>query len=107
MEETMEQLPLTPRQLKRALKSRRALKKSDMRITFQPPVRPPRPGIRGFPNPVKGTFIKRPSRSSRQSALAKLDDTKLPGVLPHHRPLNQPAPQFDTRLRLGSSSHPI
>src|SRR5258708_31644240 len=99
MEETMEQLPLTPRQLKRARKSRRALKKSDMRITFHPPVRPPRPGIRVLPDPVKGTFIKRPSRSSRQAALAKIDETKLQGFLPDHRALNPHEPEFDKRLR--------
>jgi V8-like Glu-specific endopeptidase len=107
MEETMEQLPLTPRQLKRALKSRRALKKSDMRITFQPPVRPPRPGIRVFPDPVKGTFIKRPSRSSRQADLAKIDETKLHGFLPDHLALNPHAPEFDKRLRRGKFFDPM
>src|SRR5260370_19093887 len=107
MEETMEQLPLTPRQLKRALKSRRALKKSDMRITFQPPVRPPRPGIRVFPDPVKGTFIKKPSRSSRQAALAKIDETKLPGFLPRPLALNPHAPEFRKPLRHRQFAHPL
>jgi V8-like Glu-specific endopeptidase len=95
----MEKPPLTPRQLKRALQARPALRKSDLHITFEPPIHPPTPGARVFPAPVKGTFLERAARSRKSAAGTEIDDNRLAGYLPDHLALNPHTPDMDKQLR--------
>jgi len=103
----MEQPPLNPRQLKRALKPRPALKKPNVLITFEPPTHPPRAGVRVFPAPVKGKLIKRPARSRGRAASTEIDENKLGGFLPDHLALNPHAPALDKQLRRGKFFDPM
>ena len=102
----MVQNPLSLQQLRRALKSRRPLKKSTFRITFEPPTRPPRPGVRVFPASIKGTFLKRSVRPLIKAAGAKIDERKLAGFLPDHLALNPQMPSMDTRFKRGKFFDP-
>jgi hypothetical protein len=73
----MKQPPLNPRQIKRALKPRSALRRTKIRVVFEPPIHPREIGVRVFPKPIKGSVLKRPRLAERRSASTKFDDSKL------------------------------
>jgi V8-like Glu-specific endopeptidase len=89
--------PLTPQQLKSALKPRPALKPADVKLAFVRHPLPPKPGVRVFPAPVKATILKRPEKSSA-AAVAEIDK-RLAGFLPDHLAFNPLRPELDERLR--------
>src|SRR5215469_13465118 len=103
----MVQKPLTPRQLSKALKPRHSLKESILEITFEPPARPPRAGIRVFPTPIDGTLVKRVDRSRTKTASANIDESKLEGFLPDHLALNPQKPLMEKRFKRGKFFDPI
>src|SRR5215472_16803521 len=94
----MKQPPLNPRQIKRTLKPRSALRQAETRVIFQPPIHPPQIGVRVFPEPIKGRLLKRPTRSGRRLATAEFDDSKLIGFLPDHLAFNPHVPTMDKKL---------
>ena len=102
----MAQAPLSPRQIRRDLKPRRALKEPNVQIAFEPPTHPPKPGIRVFPAPIRGTFVKRLARSRTQAASAEIEESKLEGFLPEHLALNPQKPLMDKRLKRGKFFDP-
>ena len=103
----MAQTPLTPRQLLRDLKPRRALKTPKVQIAFVAPIRPPKLGVRVFPARIKGTFAKRPGRARRKSENAKIDEIHLAGFLPDHLALNPHRPLMDKRFKRGKFFDPM
>jgi hypothetical protein len=76
-------------------------------LAFEPPTHPPKPGIRVFPAPIKGTFVKRLARSRTQAASAEIEESKLEGFLPAHLALNPQKPLMDKRLKRGKFFDPI
>ena len=103
----MVQTPLSLQQLRRTLKARRPLKKPTIRITFEPPPRPQRAGIRVFPASVKGTFVKRLARPRIKAAGVTIDESKLQGFLPNHLALNPHKPLMEKRFRRAKFFDPI
>jgi V8-like Glu-specific endopeptidase len=95
----MVQKPLTTRQLKKVLRTRRSLKESMLEITFEAPARAPRPGIRVFPTPIGGTLVKLPTRPRLKASIANVDESKLVGFLPDHLTLNPQKPLMDKRFK--------
>jgi hypothetical protein len=83
------------------------LKEPNVQIAFEPPTHPPKPGIRVFPAPIKGTFVKRLARSRTQAASAEIEESKLEGFLPAHLALNPQKPLMDKRLKRGKFFDPI
>lgn len=56
--------PMTREQVERQVEPRKALTDCvDCHIKFVAPIMPPRPGVRVFPPPVKGTLVERPDRA--------------------------------------------
>ena len=101
----MPQIPLSKAQLLRQLKLRPAANEARVEITFEHLPVPPRPGVRIFPEPVKGTFIKRvAARAQRRCWLPQVDESKLAGFLPEHLALNPHQPLMDKRSNVASSS---
>jgi V8-like Glu-specific endopeptidase len=94
----MKQPPLSPRQIKRALKPRPASQQTKIRVVFEPPIQPSKVGARVFPKPIKGSLLKRLTRSASPSASAEMDDSKLNGFLPDHLAFNPYAPTMDKKL---------
>jgi V8-like Glu-specific endopeptidase len=88
--------PLTHRQVTSALKPRPILKPADVKIAFEPHPVPQRPGVRLFPEPVKGTLLKRPEKS--KTAAAEIDK-RLTGFQPDHLPFNPHVPVLEERFR--------
>lgn len=103
----MAQSPLTSRKLRRDVKPRRALREPSVQITFEPLIHPPQAGVRVFPPPVRGTFLKRPARSRKKAAQAQIDESKLEGFLPDHLALNPYRPLLDKRLKRGKFFDPL
>ncbi len=94
----MKQPPLNPRQIKRALKPRSALRRTKIRVVFEPPIHPREIGVRVFPKPIKGSLLKRPRLAERRSASTKFDDSKLIGFRPDHLAFNPDKPTMDKKL---------
>jgi hypothetical protein len=61
-----------------------------------------------FPEPVKGTFIKRVARSrAKKVVAAETDESKLAGFLPEHLALNPHQPLMDKRFKRGKFFDPL
>jgi hypothetical protein len=53
---------------------RRALRATDLQITFAPPIVPPAPGLRVFPPPVTGTLADRPDRTIVREEISRFEE---------------------------------
>src|SRR5438270_1265982 len=94
----MKQPPLTPQQIEKTIKPRPALKRPELRVVFEPPIYPSEIGVRIFPEPIKGSLLKRPTPSGTRSTSAEYDDSKLTGFLPDHLAFNPYKPTMDKKL---------
>ena len=88
--------PLSSQQIRSALKPRPALKPADVKIAFERQLTSPKPGVRVFPDPIKGTLVDRPAKSS---AVAADLDKKLEGFVPDHLAFNPHAPALEERFQ--------
>jgi hypothetical protein len=61
--------PLSRDEVERLHPARPALRQTDLQVSFQSVVIPPKPGVRVFPPPVQGTVLQRPDRAAVSDAL--------------------------------------
>src|SRR5260370_4500371 len=90
--------PLSTRQLTRDLKARPALKEAAIQVAFERPTYPPKVGVRVFPEPNKGTLLKRAAPSGKAGSI-EIDPSRLAGYLPDHLALNPNRPLMDKKLQ--------
>ncbi|WP_426436051.1 trypsin-like serine peptidase [Bradyrhizobium genosp. P] len=88
--------PLSSQQVKSALKSHPASKPADVKISFERQLVPPKPGVRVFPDPIKGTILQRPAKSD---AAAADIEKKLVGFVPDHLAFNPHVPALEQRFQ--------